>query len=24
MNLVVTGKGKVWIDDIRLVMAPLH
>jgi len=24
MNLVVTGKGKVWIDDIRLVMAPLQ
>lgn len=23
MNLVVNGKGNVWIDDIRLVMAPL-
>jgi hypothetical protein len=24
MNLVVNGKGKVWIDDIRLIMAPLQ
>ena len=24
MNLVINGKGKVWIDDIRLVMAPLQ
>jgi hypothetical protein len=24
MNLVIDGKGKVWIDDIRLLMAPLH
>lgn len=24
MNLVINGKGKVWIDDIRLVMAPLR
>ena len=23
MNLVVNGKGKVWIDDIRLLMSPL-
>ena len=23
INLVVNGKGKVWIDDIRLVKAPL-
>jgi hypothetical protein len=24
MNLVINGKGKVWIDDIRLLMAPLQ
>ena len=24
MNLVVAGKGKVWIDDIRLLMSPLQ
>jgi hypothetical protein len=23
INLVVNGKGSVWIDDIRLVKAPL-
>ena len=23
MNLVINGKGTVWIDDIRLLMAPL-
>ena len=23
LNLVVTGTGTVWIDDIRLIMAPL-
>lgn len=24
MNLVIGGKGKVWIDDIRLVKSPLQ
>lgn len=24
MNLVIAGKGTVWIDDIRLIMAPLQ
>ena len=24
MNLVINGKGRVWIDDIRLVMVPLQ
>jgi len=23
INLIINGKGKVWIDDIRLVQAPL-
>jgi hypothetical protein len=23
LNLVVNGTGTVWIDDIRLIMAPL-
>ena len=23
MNLVINGRGKVWIDDIRLLTAPL-
>jgi len=23
LNLVVQGKGRVWIDDIRLLRAPL-
>jgi hypothetical protein len=24
LNLVITGKGTVWIDDIRLLRGPLN
>jgi len=24
LNLVITGKGTVWIDDIKLIRGPLR